>query len=236
MDYGFLKAGLVADADDMARAVKETAAVAAAGLVRHTDERIAARSPVEEDEVRHFSDKSRKAMGATVRGTGKVAETTAKVTDAVGDAAISAGEWTGQKISTIGGGGAAGTSEGGDAVEPKKEDSLPKEAVKQTLDAAGVAVEGIGESMGKVAGTVGESWSRIAEHERGPEAKEMVEQGREAAGNIGKAAVDLTTGTSVVWHAGEAGVGMAKGGTAEKVVADDSKGEEQPGGSEKTDE
>lgn len=60
-----------------------------------------------------------------------------------------------------------------------------------------------------MASTVGESASRIAEHEHGEEAKELVESTRKAARDAGQVAVDTTLATSAVWQAGEAGRGAA---------------------------
>lgn len=60
-----------------------------------------------------------------------------------------------------------------------------------------------------VTSAIGESASRIAEHEHGEEAKELVEGARRAAQDAGQVVVDATLATSAVWQAGEAGRGAA---------------------------
>lgn len=67
-------------------------------------------------------------------------------------------------------------------------------------------------SAAMVAGAVGDGVERVVEHEHGQEAKELVGSARETAGNLGHVVVDATLGTSVVWQAGEAGVGVARAG------------------------
>jgi hypothetical protein len=60
-------------------------------------------------------------------------------------------------------------------------------------------------SVARVSSGVGKGTSTVVEHEHGQEAKTLVDQGREAMGNVGAVAVDAVTGISVVWNAGEAG-------------------------------
>jgi len=208
VEHGFLTAGLVADADDMSRAVKEAAAKAAANVRRYTNKRTEG-DPVSPEDAHHFSNVTKKVVSGTTEGTGKAAETTGMVTDAMGNAVIGAGEYVGEKV------GGIGASE----VAPKeevREESIPTQAVKQGMEATKVAFGGVADGSAHVTHTIGDSYSRIAEHEQGPEAKELVEESRTATGNVGSIAADVITGTSTVWHAGEAGVGLAKGGTAEQ--------------------
>jgi hypothetical protein len=43
----------------------------------------------------------------------------------------------------------------------------------------------------------------------------MVDGGREATANVGKVVYDVATGTSVAWHAGEAGFAATRVGTSD---------------------
>jgi len=48
----------------------------------------------------------------------------------------------------------------------------------------------------------------LAYHDYGDEAKGLVDSGRQTGANVGETGVNVVTGTSLVWHAGEMGVGM----------------------------
>jgi hypothetical protein len=202
--YGFLKAGLVADADDMARALKEAAARTAERWTAQTDSRVEGRDGVEEYEEAKFSDTTHKVVNSAVEGSRKLAELSGKLSNAVSGAAFEAGKWIGEKL----GSGSANSDSGSGG----KEKSLPQETANQVMEATSVTVSGLGQSAAHISSTLGESTSRIAEHEQGQEVKGLVESARETAGNAGQIAVDATRGTSVVWQAGEAGVGAAKAG------------------------
>ncbi|KAF8542935.1 hypothetical protein BDD12DRAFT_823397 [Trichophaea hybrida] len=97
--------------------------------------------------------------------------------------------------------------------EEDGEDGVVKEAAKGAVEGVGIIGAGTAGSARKVAGTMGESASRIAEHEHGTEAKEMVDGGREATANVGKVVYDVTTGTSVAWHSGEVGFAATRAST-----------------------
>ncbi|KAI5801154.1 hypothetical protein EDC01DRAFT_780880 [Geopyxis carbonaria] len=196
VEHGFLNTGLVADADDAARALQEGAAKVAGRVGGYVDWRVGRSMGVEKE----YGEGTKRRVHAAVDGSQKAAEATGRATEAVAGVAEGAGEWVGAKV----GGGGGG------------ERSLPGEALKQGVEATGVLAGGVAGAVGKVGGSVGEGASRVAEAEKGPEAKELVDGGREVAGNVGKVGVDLVTGTSVVWHAGEAGVAAAKSGTADK--------------------
>ncbi|KAF8247018.1 hypothetical protein K440DRAFT_601574 [Wilcoxina mikolae CBS 423.85] len=199
--HGFLSTGLVADADDVAGALRDSAARTAEKLQNYTSQRLETRECVEPWEEKEYSERAKKVMGGTVEGTGKAAEITGRVSGAVSGAAEKVGEWIGGMM--------PGKKEGG------KEDGVVKEAAKGAVEGVGIVGAGIAESALKVAGTVGESASRIAEHEHGPEAKKMVDGGREVMANVGKVVYDVTTGTSVVWHAGEVGFAATRAGTSD---------------------
>lgn len=136
--YGFLNAGLAADADDMARAVKDAAARTAAKLTAKTDARVEGRDGVEEYEEARFSDTTHKIVNGTVEGSGKLAELSGKISSAVGSATFEAGKWVGKKL------GGTSTPEPGLETE-QKERSLPREALDQGMEATAVAVSGLGQ-------------------------------------------------------------------------------------------
>lgn len=58
--------------------------------------------------------------------------------------------------------------------------------------------------------TVGKSAPRIVEHQKGQEAKILVENARQTTGDARQVAADTTLATSFAWQAGEAGMGAAK--------------------------
>lgn len=219
--YGFLAVGLVADADDMVRAVREAAGRAAGKLSAKTDARV---EGGERGGGTRFSDTTHRIVGSVAEGGGKLAEVSGRISSAVSGATFEAGRWVGGKFG------------GGPPVEQNSEEkgrkSLPRETVEQALEAAGVAASGLEQGYGFyqlrccsescsdvlvisaacVSSTVGESASRTAEHEHGEEAKELVEGARKAAQDAGKVVVDATLATSAVWQAGEAGRGAGNVG------------------------
>jgi hypothetical protein len=144
-------------------------------------------------------------------------------------AVYDAGAWIGNKT------GLKGASSLQPSEGPK---SLPREALDQTLEGTYTAAKAVGQGITTVGSTVGESASKVAQHDYGDEAKELVDSARQSGANVGYTAVDLYTGTSLVWHAGEAGVGMTK--ADEKMQKDEAKLEKeekkQQGKSEKEEE
>ncbi|KAI5816385.1 hypothetical protein BZA77DRAFT_312785 [Pyronema omphalodes] len=195
VEYGFLTTGLVADADDIAGALKDSAVRTAEAIKSYATDRVDRREEVEPYEETHYGERTKKIVDSTVKGTGKAAEVTGKIGEAVTSGAESVGKWAGSMM-------------------PEKEEGGEKGIVRETASEAAtgavVVGDGIAQSVGTVTGAIGDATSKIAEHEKGPEAKEMVEKGREIVGNVGDVAYDVTVGTSVVWHAGEAGVAAAR--------------------------
>lgn len=137
--YGFLNAGLVADADDMARAVKEAAGRAADKLTAETNVRVQGTNGVEEGGEASFSNTTHKVANSTAEGSGKLAKLSGRISSAVSGATFEAGRWVGDKL-------------GDGPAEPNSEEaedkSLPREAVDQVLEAAGAAALGVGQRYG----------------------------------------------------------------------------------------
>ncbi|RPA99036.1 hypothetical protein L873DRAFT_1684980 [Choiromyces venosus 120613-1] len=205
VEHGFLEKGLVADADEVATAVRSAAATGAEKISGATQERLVNRDGVEPDEETRFSEVTRKTVHGGAEVTGKIASVARRVDEAASGAAFEAGEWVGEKV---GGVMPASTT----ATPGTTEKSLPREAVSQGIDAVGVAAGGVGEGASHITSTLATSTSKIAEHEHGAEAKDLIDTSCQTAGNIGQVAVDATVGTSAAWHVGEAGVAAARSG------------------------
>ncbi|KAF3932843.1 hypothetical protein ABW19_dt0209433 [Dactylella cylindrospora] len=197
---GFLKTGLVAEADDLSKKITETAASVASYLSRKTDERNEKTPPTEEDH--EFSDITKDIVGTTEQGTTKVVEATEGIGKIVSDAVYNAGAWIGSKTGVKG-----NSTDEPSSDEPK---SLARETLDQTLEAGAIAGRGIGHGVTTVGSEIGESASKMAEHDHGSEAKELVDSTRQSGANLGYAAKDVFVGTSVVINAGKAGVGATK--------------------------
>lgn len=138
--YGFLTAGLLADADDMAWAVKKAAGRAAEKVRAKTDARV---EGGEGDGGTRFSERTHRVVGGVVEGSEKLAEVSGRISSAVSGATFEAGKWVGGKL---GGGGPSvehDSEGGGDGGE-----SLPREAVAQAPGAMGVAASGLGQGYG----------------------------------------------------------------------------------------
>lgn len=133
--YGFLNAGPVADADDMARAVEEAAGRAADKLTAETNVRVQGTNGVGEGGEASSPNTTHKVVDSTAEGSGKPA----KLPGRVPGATFEAGRWVGDKL-------------GDGPAEPNSEEaedkSLPREAVDQVLEAAGAAALGVRQRYG----------------------------------------------------------------------------------------
>ncbi|KAF3913807.1 hypothetical protein ABW21_db0200980 [Orbilia brochopaga] len=206
---GFLKTGIVAEADDLSKKIAETASNMASYLSRKTDDRNEQAPPAEKD--REFSDVTTNVLGGAEDGTGKLAEGAASVGTAIQNAVYNAGTWIGEKTGIKG--GANDTSPPTSpplADKPPQEKSLARETLDQTLEGGAIVGREMGSGIIKVGTEIGESASKVAEHDYGSDAKKLVESGRQTGANIGNTAKDLVIGTSVVINAATAGVGATK--------------------------
>jgi hypothetical protein len=189
VEHGFLSTGLAADADDVAGALRDAALRTAERVGGYAKQRVENREEVEPWEEAHFSDRTKGAMAATVEGTGKAAEVTGKVGRAVEGAAESVGKWIG-------------------GIMPKQkegtEEGVVRGGFKSATEGATVLGGGVAESVKTVSKAVGEGNSAVVAHERGPEAREMVDEARKVTGNVGSVALDVVADTSVVKVAIEA--------------------------------
>lgn len=142
--YGFLTAGLLADAEDMTWAVKEAAGRAAGKVSAKTDARVES-GEGDGDGGTRFSERTHRVVGGAVEGSGKLAEVSGRISSAVSGATFEAGKWVGGQL---GGGGlpVGQDSEGGG--DRDGGESLPREAAEQALGAAGVAASGLGQGYG----------------------------------------------------------------------------------------
>lgn len=186
--HGFLATGLVADADDTARSVHEGAARVAGRVGAYVDWRVGRSMGVDTD----VDERTKQRMQTAVHASQSAADATGRATAGVARAAEGAGEWVGHKVPQT-----------GDA-------SLPREAARQGAQATEVLAAGVAGAAGEVGGSMADGASRVADAEKGPQAKALVDDVRHVACNVGSAAADLVTGTSVAWHAGEAGMAAAR--------------------------
>jgi hypothetical protein len=189
VEHGFLSTGLAADADDVAGTLRDAAARTAARIGGYAKQRVENREEVEPEEAALFSDRMKGAMEATVEGTGKATEVTGKLGRAVESAAESIGKWIG---------GMMPKQENG------AEEGVVKGSFKGAAEGATVLGGGVAESVKTVSNAVGEGASAVVAHEHGPEAKEMVDEARTVAGNVGSVAMDVVADTSVAKVAIEA--------------------------------
>ncbi|KAL7274815.1 hypothetical protein RUND412_002269 [Rhizina undulata] len=209
--HGFLQVGLPADAEDLSRTLQEASAVAAAKISERTENRLQGRPSVEGGKEVRFVEGVHGVKDGALDVTRAAKRVSGKVSSAMSATAFDAGVWLGEK--TVSGHDGVEEREG-EATEKAsgKEKSLPREAVEQGVEAVGIAAEGVGKSAATVSSTLVSSASKIAAHEKGPEAQDLIDTTREFASNIGSIAADAAIGTSVVWHAGEAGAGAAQAG------------------------
>ena len=215
VENGYLMTGLEADVEDVAGALRDTATGVVETVKGYAQGRVERREEVEPKEEREFSDTTKKVVSGTVEGTGKTAEVTRKVGRAISGAAESVGEWVGGMMHEKKGGedgivrkSAEGAAEGVTVVAEGVTDRLVRSTSEQVQAVLTV------NSVTRVSSAVGKGTSTVVEHKHGQEAKELVDQGREATRNVGAVAVDVVTGPSVVWNAGEAGIAAARGKNA----------------------
>jgi hypothetical protein len=128
--HGFLSTGLVADADDIAGAMRDSATKTVEKLQSYTSRRVQTRERAEPWEEKEYSERAKKVMSGTVDGTDKAAEVTGRVGRAVSSAAESIGEWVGGIM--------PGKKEG-------QEGGVAKEAVKGAVEGMGVVGAGAAE-------------------------------------------------------------------------------------------
>jgi len=81
-------------------------------------------------------------------------------------------------------------------------------------------------SILQVGSTVGESASKVAEHDHGAQAKELVDTTRQTGANVGAVGVDLYVGSSLAWHGGTAALGATKAAEAEEEAEEETNKEE----------
>ncbi|EWC43565.1 hypothetical protein DRE_01452 [Drechslerella stenobrocha 248] len=202
---GFLKTGLVADADDLAKKIAATATSVAAYLRGKTDERNEKAVPSNADQ--EFSDITKEIIGGVEDGTENLAEGSANVGRAISDAVYNAGAWVGEKTGFKG-----GATDNSSPASPSagQQKSLPRETLDQTLEAGAIIGRQIGNGITTVGSEIGESASKVAEHDYGNDAKKLADSTRQTGANIGNVAKDVVVGTSVAINAATAGVGATK--------------------------
>ncbi|KAJ6264584.1 hypothetical protein Dda_0732 [Drechslerella dactyloides] len=208
---GFLKTGIVAEADNVAKKIAETASNVASYLSMKTDDRNE-QAPLA-DKDHEFSDITKEIIGGAEDGTGKMTEGAANVGNAITDAVYNAGAWIGEKTGVKG--GANGTDNASKPTpppsdDPQQEKSLARETLDQTLEGGAIVGKQMGSGIKMVGSEIGESASKVAQHDYGSDAKKLVDSTRQTGANIGNTAKDLVIGTSVVINAGTAGVGATK--------------------------
>ncbi|KAK6539201.1 hypothetical protein TWF694_009443 [Orbilia ellipsospora] len=218
---GFLKTGLVADADNLGKKIAETATNVANYLGRKTDER---NVQVPQPETDHeFSDITKEVVGTTERGTEKLAEATSSIGKTISGAVYDTGAWIGEKT------GLKPDANGVNGVEeeekknessspaPEQPKSLARETLDQTFEGGAIAGKSLGSGIVTVGSAIGESASKVAEHDYGDDAKKLVDSTRQAGANVGTAVKDVIVGTSVVINAGIASVGATKADKVEET-------------------
>ncbi|KAK6338766.1 hypothetical protein TWF696_009577 [Orbilia brochopaga] len=205
---GFLKTGIVAEADDLSKKIAETASNVASYLSRKTDDRNEKAPPAEKDH--EFSDITKNVLGGAEDGTEKLAEGAAGVGKAISSAVYNAGAWIGEKTGIKGGADDLASPALPSSDEPQQEKSLARETLDQTLEGGAIVGKEMGHGIKMVGSEIGESASKVAEHDYGSDAKKLVDSTRQTGANIGSTAKDLVIGTSVVINAATAGVGATK--------------------------
>ncbi|KAF3904464.1 hypothetical protein AA313_de0200015 [Arthrobotrys entomopaga] len=219
---GFLKTGLVADADNLGKKIAETASNVATYLGRKTDERnVQAPKPETDHE---FSDITKEVVGTTEQGTEKLAEATSTIGQTISGAVYNTGAWVGEKT------GLKPDSNDTNGIEEKEQTnensssaadepkSLARETLDQTFEGGAIAGKSLGGGIKMVGSAIGDSASKVAEHDYGDDAKNLVDSTRQAGANVGTAVKDAIVGTSVIVNAGIASVGATKADKAEETA------------------
>ncbi|EPS44384.1 hypothetical protein H072_1618 [Dactylellina haptotyla CBS 200.50] len=210
---GFLKTGIVAEADNIGKKIAETASNVASYLSRKTDDRNE-QAPLPEAPT-EFSDITKEVVGTTEHGTEKLAETTAVIGGAISDAVYNAGTWIGEKTGLKpGANGTNGATNGlydiNGGSSPEQPKSLARETLDQTLEGGAIAGKQLIGGIKTVGTAVGDSASKVAQHDYGDDAQNLVDSTRQTGANMGGVVVDAVVGTSVVVNAARAGVGATK--------------------------
>ena len=184
VEHGFLTTGLVADADDAVGWIQSAAAKVVDVVGGYAKHRVESREAVEPGEELHPSDTTKKVVAGARDGTGAVADATGTVAGAISNLTKKAGVWVGERVGV-------------------------GETTREAVKAADELGTGVAEASKEATGTVGDSVATVVDHEKGTEAREVVDEGRETVGNVGQVGKDVAVGTSVVWQAAVAGAGVA---------------------------
>lgn len=128
VEHGFLTTGLVADADDIAGALKDSAMRTAEAIKSYATDRVDRREEVEPYEETHYGGRTKTVVDSTVQGTGKVAEVTGKIGEAVTSGAESVGKWAGSMM-------------------PEKEQGGEKGIVRETASEAATGAVVVGDGI-----------------------------------------------------------------------------------------
>lgn len=184
VEHGFLTTGLVADADDAVGWIQSAAARVVDAVGGYAKHRVESREQVELGEELHPSDTAKKVSAGVRDGTGAAADATGTVVGAISNFTKKAGEWVGERVSF-------------------------GETAREAVEAGDALGTGITEASKGATGAVGDSMATVVEHEKGTEAKKVVDEGRETMGNVGQVGMDVAVGTSVPWQAAVAGARVA---------------------------
>ncbi|OCH85848.1 hypothetical protein OBBRIDRAFT_739112 [Obba rivulosa] len=177
VDYGLLKEGVEANADELGKSVRDESAVLAQNVKDSVPPYLTQYPPT--TSPASFTETGHSVMASSASGTGSLAATAWQLTNAVSTAAGQAGAWVAGRF------------------VPTTESNT--ETLQSTANAWDITSDGVSAGLSEVRSAAGDAAGKIVENDYGPEAREVLGNAATSAGNVGAvagAAMEVTSGAA----------------------------------------
>lgn len=212
-----LLSGVRAAGDELGSSATETGASLSSSLSQASQRHISTTSADGAGEgAWKFSRTSHRTSEGVLKGSQALSGATQTAAEAMAGLATAAGGALGSAYQSLagsfGGGASASASAGTEGQQPPSDTRV----MPNTRDALSDAFNGASSGASSLYNTATTEAPRFVQHNAGEEAAKLAKEVGQSASNAGGALVDVTLGTSTIYHGAQAARGAAGAGEAEE--------------------